>query len=330
MTLFISDIHRRSDSKYPFLEGLKDEALRYVLEKYSNNVDYAIDAGDTFNNRLFDAELALRQVSIYRECLHDISRFYCLLGNHDASGRAVSPMSIFAEGTKYAKADRNNKRGMTIIGKEPVQVGPYLLRGWDSNMEFPESNAQYLVSHARIDFDGFKADKSYSTEYLNSLRFLRQLYGDIHEPREVGKIVSIGTLCPSSFKDKDIEAGAILFDEDHNTFERIKIPNYPVFRLFTVTPETAEPDAVLVKGNIVRVEFKGPQKWITNGLRQKWQNTIWAMQPRYFEFGEEHFIGETKVEQQNAELSVEARYQQFATAKEWDESTVEIGTRALQ
>lgn len=46
MTLFISDIHRRFDSRYPFLEDLKDEALRYVLETYGNKADYVIDAGD--------------------------------------------------------------------------------------------------------------------------------------------------------------------------------------------------------------------------------------------------------------------------------------------
>ena len=324
MTLFISDIHRQSTSKYALLEDLKDEALRYVLTKYGNSVDYVIDAGDTFEKRMFDVELAFRQVKIYRECLHDISGFYCLLGNHDVNQRAFSPMSIFAEGTKCGE---NN---MTIVNKESIRIGPYLLRGWDANIEFPASDARYLVSHIRITEWAKSVEKAFSVQELDALPFDRILAGDNHTPGEKGKVISIGTLCPSSFKDKDIEAGAVLFDEDHNTLERIKIPNYPIFRLFTITPETAEPDAALVKGNIVRVEFKGPQKWITSGLRQKWQNTIWAMQPRHFEFGEEHYVGETKIERQSSELPLEERYSNFATSKTWADDVAEVGLKALQ
>lgn len=323
MTLFISDIHRRFDSRYPFLEDLKDEALRYVLESYGNKADYVIDAGDLFDRRTFDVGLAFRQVKIYRECLHDISRFYCLLGNHDASQRAVSPMSIFAEGTKCGKS------GMTIVGKEPVRVGPYVLRGWDSNFEFPQSDAKYLVSHIRITEWAKSTEKAFSVAELDALSFERIICGDNHTSGEKGKCISIGTLCPSDFKDEGIEAGAVWFDEDHNEFQRIKIPNYPIFRKLVVTPETAEPGASWVKGNIVRVEFKGPQKWITNDLKRRWQLAIWAREPRSFEFGEDFYIGETRTQQAVSGLSVEQRYEATANALGWDEPSAEIGRKAL-
>lgn len=323
MILLISDIHRRFDSKYPFLEDLKDEALRYVLEKYGNKSDYVFDAGDTFDKRMFDVELALRQVKIYRECLHDISRFYCLLGNHDASQRAVSPMSIFAEGTKCGK------NSMTIVGKEPVRVGPFLLRGWDSNFEFPQSDAKYLVSHIRITEWAKSTEKAFSVAELDALPFDRILCGDNHTPGEKGKTISIGTLCPSDFKDEGIEAGAVWFDEDHNTFERIKIPGYPIFRKLVVTPETAEPEAIWVKGNIVRLEFKGPQKWITESLKRRWQLAIWARQPRSFEFGQDYYIGETKVQQIVDSLPIEQRYEATATSLGWGEAEREIGRKSL-
>lgn len=323
MTLFISDIHRRFDSRYPFLEDLKDEALRYVLENYGNKSDYVFDAGDTFDKRMFDVELALRQVKIYRECLHDISRFYCLLGNHDASQRAVSPMSIFAEGTKCGK------NSMTIVGKEPVRVGPFLLRGWDSNFEFPESDTRYLVSHIRITEWAKSTEKAFSVAELNTLPFDRILCGDNHTGGEKGKVISIGTLCPSDFKDEGIEAGAVWFDEDHNTFERIKISGYPIFRKLVVTPETVEPEESWVKGNIVRVEFKGPQKWITNDLKRRWQLAIWAREPRSFEFGEDFYIAETSWAVMPDNLTVEQRYEEIANSLGWEDEVAEIGRKAL-
>lgn len=323
MTLFISDLHRQSESRYLFLEDLKDEALRYVLERYGNKADYVIDCGDTFNKRMFDVELALRQVKIYRECLHDISRLYCLLGNHDANQRAISPMSIFAEGTKCGK------KSMTIVGKEPVRVGAYLLRGWDSNFEFPASDARYLVSHIRVTEWAKSTEKAFSVAELDALPFDRVICGDSHTPGEKGKTISIGTLCPSNFKDEGIEAGAIWFDEDHNTFERIKIPNYPIFRKLIVTPETAEPEASWIKGNIVRVEFKGPQKWITDDLKRRWQLAIWAREPRSFEFGEDYYIGETKIQQVVSNLSVGQRYEATANVLGWEDKVTEIGRKAL-
>lgn len=323
MTLFISDLHRRFDSRYPFLEDLKDEALRYVLENYGNKSDYVVDAGDTFDKRMFDVELALRQVKIYRESLHAINRFYCLLGNHDARQRAVSPMSIFAEGTKCGK------NSMTIVGKELVRVGPYVLRGWDSNFEFPQSDARYLVSHIRITEWAKSTEKAFTAAELDALPFERIICGDNHTSGEKGKTISIGTLCPSDFKDEGLEAGAVWFDEDHNSFQRIKIPNYPIFRKLVVTPETVEPDASRIKGNIVRLEFKGPQKWITDDLKRRWQLAIWAREPRSFEFGEDFYIGETRAQQAVSSLSVEQRYEATAAAFGWNELSAEIGRKAL-
>lgn len=323
MTLFISDIHRRFDSRYPFLEDLKDEALRYILETYGNRSDYTIEAGDSFNSRFFDIELTLRQAKIYRESLRDISRCYILCGNHESTGRAISPMSIFAEGTKC------NIKSMSIVGREPRHVGNFLLKGWDSNFGFPETNARYLVSHVRVKEWSGSSEKSFTLDQLNSLNFDRIILGDCHTPYSQGKCISIGTLCPSDFKDEGIEAGAVWFDEDHNTFERIKIPNYPIFRKLVVTPETAEPGASWVKGNIVRVEFKGPQKWITNDLKRRWQLAIWAREPRSFEFGEDFYIGETRTQQVISGLSVEQRYEATANALGWDEPSAEIGRKAL-
>lgn len=321
--LIISDDHWQSSDKYG-LNDLKDSCLRNLLETHGRRADRIFHLGDQTDRRHFDAVLMAQMSRVYLESLAgEISKLVVVCGNHDSSDRLITPFSTFANGT-WA-----NGKGVSIVGRNGDVFGNFYCRGWLSN-EYPDSaTARYFVTHARVKEWAGTSEKAFTLEELNSLLFERIILGDTHQQAESGKVLSVGCLFPSSFKDEGIEAGAVWFDEDHNTFERIKISGYPIFRKLVVTPETVEPEESWVKGNIVRLEFKGSQKWITDDLKRRWQLAIWARQPRSFEFGEDFYIGETKVKQQVSSLSVEQRYEEIANSLGWEAEVVEIGRKAL-
>lgn len=323
MTLFFSDDHWSSNDKYD-LNKLKDFCLRRLLETYGRRADRIFHLGDQTDRRHFDAVLMAQMSRVYLESLvGEISKLVVVCGNHDSSDRLITPFSTFANGT-WA-----NGKGISIVGRDGDSFGDFYCRGWLSNETLSQTDAKYLLTHARVKEWAGTGEKAFTLEELNSLLFERIILGDTHQQAESGKVLSVGCLFPSSFKDEGIEAGAVWFDEDHNSFQRIKIPNYPVFRKLVVTPETSEPEASWVKGNIVRVEFKGPQRWITDDLKRRWQLAIWAREPRSFEFGEDFYIGETKVQQAVSSLSVEQRYEEIANSLGWEAEVVEIGRKAL-
>ena len=323
MTLFFSDDHWSSNDKYD-LNSLKDSCLRRLLQTYGKRADRIFHLGDQTDRRHFDAVLMAQMSRVYLESLvGEISKLVVVCGNHDSSDRLITPFSTFANGT-WA-----NGKGISIVGRDGDSFGDFYCRGWLSNETLSQTDAKYLLTHARVKEWAGTGEKAFTLDELNALSFERIILGDTHQQVESGKVLSCGCLFPSSFKDEGIEAGAVWFDEDHNTFERIKIPNYPIFRKLVVTPETVEPEENWVKGNIVRVEFKGPQKWITNDLKRRWQLAIWAREPRSFEFGEDFYIAETSWAVIPANLTVEQRYEEIANSLGWEDEVAEIGRKAL-
>lgn len=320
--VFISDDHWSQNDKYG-LNAVKSDALKFVFDLYVRRSRYFVHVGDIAEKRQYNIDLISEITGVYREfCFKDVGYFW-LTGNHCSSNRAISPLTPFVDGLIAGGIKAR------VIGKESYEIENLVFRGWDSNSSLPESKADVLVTHCRVEEWSGSGEKSYTVKELNESIFKRIIAGDTHLPVESGKTVSIGTFSASNFKDRDIESGFILFNSETLEYKRIKIPNYPIFRKLVVTPETVEPDASWVKGNIVRVEFKGPQKWITNDLKRRWQLAIWAREPRSFEFGEDYYIGETRTQQAISGLSVEQRYKATAKTLGWDEPSAEIGRKAL-
>lgn len=323
IAVLITDDHRDLHDPYG-LNALKDRALWLVLENYVSKSDIFIHAADITNQRKNDTELIAHLTSIYGANFYKHVNWFWLTGNHEGVNRRISPMSAFVNGIQAMGGKAQ------IVGCDAIEFDNIQMQGWNSNNPIPDNTCcEIFVGHCRVKEWSKSTEKAFTLSELKNRSQKLILLGDTHQPYESGKMISIGSFAPKDFADADIEAGFIVLDTETLQYERIKIPNYPVFRKLIVTPETAEPEASWVKGNIVRVEFRGPQKWITDDLKRRWQLAIWAREPRSFEFGEDFYIGETKAQQVVSNLSVEQRYEATAAALGWDEPSAEIGRKAL-
>ena len=323
-TIIYSDAHFSSNDPYD-LRPFREKALRTALEA-GTKADMIVDAGDTVNQRYFDSELMAWLTNIYADCLGPrISTLCFLIGNHEGSSRQISPFTAFANGAAcYGHAP-------AIIGanaKSNAMNRHFLLQGWFSNLsEFIDFRTDYLVTHLRVKewvFD--KPERSYPLAELEALPFKRIFVGDLHTPKESpsGKIVSIGTLAPSSFADKDIQANYIKFDEDHNEFERVWL-DYPIFRVINIYEDVEfEPKPEYIKGNIVRLKFIGSHKFVSDKtIRQRWLSRIWLMEP--------HAVPDPEREQTNGEevvaqdeLTIEEEIKQAAKQQKWPEGAENV------
>jgi hypothetical protein len=324
--VIFSDAHLTMSDPYG-LRPFREKALRAALEAGAKT-DMIVDAGDSENQRYFDAELMAWQTSIFTECLGKrITDYVRVLGNHDGSSREISPFHTFLNGARcYGK-------GPTIAGREAKQIGRFLFRGWVSN-ETLQSNsflADYLVTHLRVKEWVFNSsERAYLLEELEALPFCKIFTGDLHTPKESlsGKVVSIGTLCPSSFADKDIRANYIKFDEDHNEFERVWL-DYPIFREIKIYEDVEfEPNSEYVNGNIVRLKFIGDHTFVNDKtIRQRWISKIWLMEP--------HAVPDPEWEQTNGgdiavqeEISIEEEIKQAAKQQQWPEGVENVALRS--
>lgn len=322
LAVLITDDHR--DLRDPYgLNDLKDQALRFVLEDYVRKSDIFIHVGDITDRRQYDVELMSNLCVIYRNAFCRSVCYFWLVGNHEGNNRNTSPMTPFIHGLGALDGKAR------AIGCDAFEYENIQMQGWNSNNPVPESRCEIFVGHCRVKEWSKSTEKAFTLDELKSRSQKLIALGDTHQPYESGKVISIGSFAPKDFSDANIEAGFIVLDTETLQYRRIKIPNYPIFRKLVVTPETVEPEENWVKGNIVRLEFKGPQKWITDDLKRRWQLAIWAREPRSFEFGEDFYIGETKTQQEVSNLTVGQRYDFTAAALGWDETVAEIGRKAL-
>lgn len=321
-TIIFSDAHLTLRDPYG-LKDFRERALRQVLEA-GVKADMIVQAGDDLNQRYFDAELMAWMSNIYTESLgKDIERLFYLLGNHDGSNRKISPFSTFANGCKcYGQ-------GPHIIGSDPVVFGDFLFRGWLSNDCYGflglSTDIQYLITHIRIkEWVKDNPERAYPLDEVCNWPFKRIFTGDLHTPKESGNVVSIGTLCPSSFADRDIRASYIIFDEDHNEYKRIDVTDYPIFRIVNIYEDVEyAPDQKYIKGNIIRLKFIGSPKFVQDKIiRQNWLTTIWLLKPHYVEEDFEQTAQEVVVPV--SQISIEEEIKHAAVAHQWPEGADNI------
>ncbi len=322
--VLFSDDHHSNNDPYD-LKIFKELAVRTALEAVVKN-DFGIHAGDMFHYRHGDSETLDWITGIYAEVLGKrIADIFFLVANHDGNNREITPIAAFANGAKCYG------RGPTIVGSEPIARDSVVMRGWLSNQPFGLSQ-QYLVSHARVKEWVFNnPEKSFCKTELESIGFKRIFLGDCHQRKDEGKLVSIGSLCPKDFGDKDVQAGFIIFDTDHNDYRRIDIPDYPIFREIKIYENVEfEPNPEYIKGNIIRLEFIGSHKFVHDkDIKQRWLSRIWCMEP--------HYVAEPKFEQTTGELpeiqneiSVEEEIKQAAQMEPaWPEGAEKVAIEEL-
>ena len=308
------------------LKDHKERALRQALEA-TLKADIGIDAGDLFDRRNPDSETLNWVTRIYYDVLgHDIYRMYFLNGNHDSQNRMTAPIEAFVNGCKCYEC---YGRPPIIVGKE-IAVTEYTagnnlaMRGWQSNdnIELPVY-IRYFITHARIAEWCFgNTERAFAKLQFEAMNVYHVFCGDNHQIRDEGKLVSIGCLCPASFADKDVQAGLIVLDTDHNEYKRINIEGYPIFREIVIIEGTGfEPRPEYVKGNIIKFKRIGSHKFVNDKIDiSKWNSLVWSMHP--------HFVSElpsfeiTKPETilaQGADLlPVEEEIKQMAEAQDWE------------
>lgn len=318
-TVIFSDAHLSLNDRYG-LKPFRERALRTVLEAGAK-ADLIIDAGDSENSRYFDAGLMNWQTRIFTECLgKKIVDYVRILGNHDGSNREISPFHTFLNGCKcYGTGPR-------IVGSNPIRDHQFYFRGWVSNTESflgVSSDVDYVVTHLRVaDWVKGNVERAFTLPLLEQLPFKRLFTGDLHTPKESpsGKVISIGALAPSSFADKDIRASYIKFDEDHNEYKRIDIPNYPIFRTIEIYEGVDfEPKPEYIKGNIIKFKRIGSPKFVQDKIDQaKWKVTIWSMQPHYVSDNVDFEQVSPEIAVAKAEeITVDAEIRQAAKTQNW-------------
>ncbi len=267
MILIISDVHLAYD-RYGLLNR-KLEILRNIIVEYGNEADRIYHAGDGHDSRSYSAELATLEAEVYN-LLKDKRKLFVCLGNHDGEKRKYGPLSPYSVAS-----------GINIVGEDHIIDGNWCLRGW-TDKPLPDVKAKYFLGHVNLRDE---IGKGFSYEELERTGFERIYLGDLHQHKEVGKVVSIGCLFPSSFRDEGVQGGFIVFgDSPSYDFVRYTIPQqrYPIFKTIEITPENFDRDIEEVTNNVVRVRVTCPEKWFTDDRREKLRQHILDLKPWYF------------------------------------------------
>src|SRR3990172_1046361 len=261
--LLLSDPHFYSD-KY----GLLDLKLKRTVQVVANHpeVDWIVITGDTQHNRYYDIQTVVKEAGMWNQLfdLHD--RVIIVSGNHDLSKDTLSPILPYILGTN------SRQKGITFVGRWHFTLqDKFYIQGWCHKDKLPiplEPDAIYL-GHLKINEWTHSEDGKALAE-LQSSKFKVIFTGDCHEPKQDGKVVSVGTAFPTSFQDSGIEGGYVILDESGN-YERFEVKDYPVFHVIEIHQEVWEGRPVQnwldlerskVMNNIVRLDFHGHADWI--------------------------------------------------------------------
>jgi len=322
--VIFSDTHFDSGDPYK-LSQHKENALRIALEYVIKN-DLGVHAGDLFHRRNPNTDILIWVSRIFSDVLGNrIKDFITLVGNHGDNEREFSPMEVFANGAKCYGA------AMTFIGSKSYPYDTILFRGWLSN-SFEGLNktpdVKYLITHARVKEWVFgSSEKAFAKSELLNLGFDRILLGDNHKARDEGVLVSVGSLCPKDFADRDVVAGFVVFDPDHNEYKRVTIPDYPIFRIVEIYEHVEfEPNPEYIKANIIRLKFIGSPKFVQDKSNQKlWLQKIWAMQPYHVDERPEIFQINPELALNRAEeIPIEEEIKQAAKAQDWSQGSLNV------
>jgi len=265
--LLLSDTHLSHD-RYGLLNR-KLEILRNIVVEYGNDADRIYHAGDGHDSRSYSAELATLEAQVWN-LLKDKSKLFVCLGNHDGEKRKYGPLSPYSIAS-----------GINIVGQDCIIDGDWCLRGW-TDKPLPDVKARYFLGHVNLKDE---IGKGLSYDELEQSPFEKIYLGDLHQHKEVGKVISIGCLFPSSFRDENLQGGFIVVQGDHlYEYMRYTIPNnrYPIFKTIEITPENFGRDIKDVTFNIVRVRINCPEKWFTDERKKKLRQHILDLDPWYF------------------------------------------------
>lgn len=315
--LLIADLHFKDD-RYGLLD-LKYEIGTSLLTKTIDKVDYVILAGDTQDKRIgYDSRLATLEAEMYASVgKENQKKIYLLTGNHDSRFRTYHPVSPYAVGAN-----------INIVAEEPVLLtdsnGTVVLQGWNGGDKLPvaPNENSYYIGHVNIkDLIG----KGVSYEEIESSAYRRVLSGDYHRAFEKGKFVSLGTLFPSNFADKDYEPVFSILDTETDGLKRLTLSRerYPRFIVIKATL----PEAFLIRdvGNkIVRLKLESEEQ-ITREQKSEIKSKLLGLGARYVDIKIESKKRKVeKIETEDPFKLLEAQ------ARNWTESQTRWGRRLIK
>lgn len=332
--LIFSDVHRSASDSFNLLEA-KDTLLRQTIQFYIDRVDFIIHGGDGFDARAYDSKLATTEARIYQEATGGkVGKIYICSGNHDSRYREFSPLSPYGVGAK-----------INIIAADPHEIicedgNVIVIQGWAGQDKLPEPLSKefkkaFYFGHVNV-ADWLPNGKGIKLNELVFSPYHKHFFGDYHQHRIDGTVISIGTMFPSDFKDKDCQGGFLIYDTDTDKIERKVFPPkvYPIFKIFEITAEN-EADfferitAKDIEHNIVRAILSGTPEWLVKAVNRV--EALKDFKPRHFETRKISASKGKKVLLQGNPLTIDKRklLSDEATRQGWEAEVLKLAEELI-
>lgn len=271
--LAFSDTHFKTSDPYN-IEHLKLKLLKEVLAYWGPQVDVIVHLADNNDSYGFSSVLASKEAQVWSVLGSNISKAYVLMGNHDQDQKKFIPILPFSLGTGVAG------KGMTVVGETPVVIGNIAMRGFSEEPIKDIAGVDYFFGHLAIDYEAQGYYGVPVSDYLASVSFKRSFFGDIHTSYDLDRVVSVGTMFPTSFRDQELEAQYMIIDSETGLYERRTL-DFPQFWTFDIKDQESFESAKLkVKGNICRVRVHCDS---TPEQRDEMYSALLALGPYYLE-----------------------------------------------
>ena len=302
MVLIISDLHFDSNDPYD-LNRLKFEIFEDLITRPYEAI---YDCGDFLNKKNYDLDLLMKLVSIFEK---SNTPYFMNIGNHDfyqAKYHPLEPYIIAKPNIHLIKEFTQTEYGdcVGLVEKE---------------LNF-KRKSDYLFGHFKI--KDWIIETGVEIKNISKLGYKNVFVGDTHKEIEDRGVVSVGTLFPSYFGDKNQQSTYIELDYDNDSWER-KYNNYPVFREFRIreSDQSWDIDRKLVEGNIVRLDLVGSVQWLFE-KRDLLRDFVKEMNPYYLQVNERAEKDTEKVEFKDQ--SLKEYIKEYAKKNNWSRSQVQI------
>jgi len=245
----VSDTHFYDDSNTYNLNNQKLESFEQLLNDITTQSDQVSDivhCGDLFHTPFVSYKVAGDVFDILAGVKHRLpGKIYILVGNHEIDQDYHTPLTNFCKSRNWIEE----------VGRDIVYCGNIAMQGFvfDKSDMALDCLADCYISHACVEYSDVDMWKGIPVNYLENTGFQRVLMGDIHKPVD-GRVTSVGTLFPSSFKDLNYPSTYLLFDEIFGSVQRKYLHNWPRFIKITRQVDL-EFNPVDVANNFVKLVY---------------------------------------------------------------------------
>lgn len=234
------DFDRLTNEGKSFRLSLYEKSLNYVYDyNVKNGIFCWIDAGDIFHSResisLPVLDMIGRVFNRFKEIEEDkeknILKFF-LKGNHDTHNKVgdITSLNVLSQ---YGEVISEN----CVLDLQFIKTKVHFIP-WDENTNFIDlvnkEKTNLIVAHRML--KGAKSNNiildGESLEGLDYSKFDNIFCGHVHEHQKVqDRVYYIGSLIANNFNDVDQDKGFIVYDTETKTFEKIKNPYSPKYKI---------------------------------------------------------------------------------------------------